>query len=181
MNRSESDRVALRNLVAPGATVDGLSLHAIADADLAFAFDLYAQVRAAELAPVPWPEAAKRAFLLEQASLQHQHYVANYPGADLLLIEDAGVPIGRVYVYRSPGEIRLMDIALIAARRNGGIGTRLLYVLMREAAAAGSKITLHVEPDNPARRLYLRLGFHLLEQRGVYDFLGWEPEASPAN
>jgi len=32
---------------------------------------------------------------------------------------------------------------------------------------------LHGEPDNPAQRLYQRLGFRLIEHRGVYDFLGW--------
>jgi len=35
---------------------------------------------------------------------------------------------------------------------------------------------LHVEPDNPAQRLYQRLGFRLIENRGVYDFLGWKSQ-----
>jgi len=132
-------------------------------------------VRAEELAPVPWPEAAKLAFLAEQSDLQHRHYVANYPGADLLLIESDSIPIGRIYVYRSAREIRLMDIALVPDWRNRGIGTRLLRELMAEARSTGSSLTLHVEPTNPAQRMYQRLGFRLIEQRGVYDFLGWDP------
>jgi len=124
---------------------------------------------------VPWPEAAKLAFLAEQSDLQHRHYVANYPGADLLLIESDSIPIGRIYVYRSAREIRLMDIALVPDWRNRGIGTRLLRELMAEARSSGSSLTLHVEPANPAQRMYQRLGFRLIEQRGVYDFLGWDP------
>lgn len=124
---------------------------------------------------MPWPEAAKLAFLAEQSDLQHRHYVANYPGADLLLIESDSIPIGRIYVYRSAREIRLMDIALVPDWRNRGIGTRLLRELMAEARSTGSSLTLHVEPTNPAQRMYQRLGFRLIEQRGVYDFLGWDP------
>jgi ribosomal protein S18 acetylase RimI-like enzyme len=154
---------------------DALRFRPVAEADLAFVYALYAQVRAAELAAVPWPQEAKDAFLAEQAALQHRHYVANYPGADLLVIEDRSGPIGRVYVYRSPAEIRIMDIALLPDRRNRGIGTGLLNEILAEARATGSRVTLHVEPDNPAQRLYHRLGFRLIEHRGVYDFLGWDP------
>jgi ribosomal protein S18 acetylase RimI-like enzyme len=169
---------SVRAFILDGPREDSLHFHRVAQADLAFVYALYAQVRAAELAPVPWPQDAKDAFLAEQAALQHRHYVANYPGADLLVVADASGPIGRVYVYRSPGEIRLMDIALMPDWRNRGIGTRLLNEILDEARATGSTVTLHVEPDNPAQRLYRRLGFRLIEHRGVYDFLGWDPAAS---
>ena len=154
----------------------------IVESDHAFLRALYAEVRAEELAPVPWPAQAKLDFLAEQFDLQHRHYVANYPGADLLLIESDSIPIGRIYVYRTPAEIRLMDIALVADWRNRGIGTGLLRELMAEARSSGSSITLHVEPNNPAQRMYERLGFTLIEHRGVYDFLGWNvPVASAAS
>lgn len=152
-----------------------ISFRGIADADRAFLQDLYASVRAAELEPVPWPAEAKRAFLDEQFALQHQHYVANYPGADLLLIVMDCNPIGRIYVYRTEQEIRLMDIALVPASRRQGIGSALLRELLDEARATNRELTLHVEPDNPAQHLYRRLGFRLIERRGVYDFLGWTP------
>ena len=151
----------------------GLQLRPIEEADFPFLRDLYASVRAAELAPVPWPEAAKRSFLDEQFVLQHAHYAKVYVGADFLLIEKDGVAIGRVYIYRTPAEIRLMDIALVDSERRQGIGTLLLRELMAEASATNRELTLHVEPDNPAQRLYERLGFRLIERRGVYDFLGW--------
>lgn len=142
------------------------------DADLDFLLGLYASVRAQELAPIDWAEARKRQFTDAQFALQRSHYREHYPGAEFLVVEQAGAPIGRLYLCRFAREIRVMDIALVEARRNSGIGTRLIGLLLGIAEAEGRDVTLHVEPDNPAQRLYRRLGFGLIESRGVYDFLG---------
>ncbi len=149
----------------------GLSFRPVDHADLPFLAMLYASTRESELAPVPWPEETKRAFLRDQFDKQHAHYRQHYQDADYWLIEHAGQPIGRVYVYRSPGEIRLMDIALIPAQRGRGVGASLLAELVDEADRHSARITLHVEGDNPVKRLYQRLGFALVEQRGPYEFL----------
>lgn len=156
----------------------GINFRPIAPADEPFLAGLYASSRQAEMAQVDWPEEQKARFLLDQYQKQHAHYVEHYPGADLLVIELGTLPIGRVYVYRTPSEIRLMDIALMPRARGCGIGTALVRELIDEARATGARITLHVEPDNPARKLYTRLGFSLLENRGVYDFMGWDPAVS---
>jgi hypothetical protein len=37
-------------------------------------------------------------------------------------------------------------------------------------------VRIHVERQNPALALYERLGFRLLEDRGVYLFLEWRAE-----
>ncbi|MEP6510456.1 MAG: GNAT family N-acetyltransferase [Dokdonella sp.] len=143
--------------------------------DLPWLAALYAQVRADELAPVPWSAAAKEAFLLDQFQRQHAYYRSTYLGAEFLVVEREHTLIGRLYVHRGVHEIRLMDIALDAAQRGRGLGSLLLARLMVEAAAADKELTLHVEPENRARRLYARLGFRLIEERGVYHFLGWTP------
>lgn len=155
----------------------GIGLRAESAADFPVLAELYAETRAAELAQVEWPEQAKRAFLHDQFQRQHAYYRQAYAGAEFLVIERAGNTIGRLYLHRGKSEIRLMDIALIAAERGHGIGTALIERLMDEAAQTASELTLHVEPNNPAQRLYARLGFHLIEERGVYHFLGWR--ASP--
>lgn len=155
----------------------GIGFRRVEARDQGFLEALYASTRENELAPVPWPEEAKRDFLAQQFQLQDRHYRQAYVGADLLLIERDARPIGRVYVHRGRREIRLMDIALIPAERGHGIGTALMLELMDEARDAALDITLHVEPDNPAKRLYERLGFRTLENRGVYDFMGWSPDA----
>ena len=68
-----------------------------------------------------------------------------------------------------------MDIALLPAYRNAGIGSALLHALMAEAAQAGKPVRIHVEKQNPALRLYTRLGFVPIADRGVYWFLEWSP------
>ena len=149
-----------------------IGLHPEREADLDFLRSLYASVRAQELAPIDWSCERKREFTDAQFGLQRSHYREHYPGAEFLVVEQAGVPIGRFYLCRFTHEIRVMDIALLEARRNAGIGTRLMRTLLGVADAEGRSVTLHVEPDNPAQHLYRRLGFNLIEQRGVYDFLG---------
>jgi ribosomal protein S18 acetylase RimI-like enzyme len=166
--------IALQHsLRAPGVT-----LRAIGTDDVGFLSDVYALSRAAEMALVDWPEQVKRDFLQQQFDLQHAYYHANYPGADFLLIELDGERAGRIYVHRSPGDIRVMDIALLPQLRGRGIGASLLAELIEESERSGSSITLHVEADNPAVRLYQRLGFEHLEDRGVYQFYGRRPRSA---
>lgn len=158
---------------------DALEVREEADADFEFITALYAETRAQELAAVSWPHEAKREFLDAQCRLQRDHYLKHYVGADRLLIEHASQPIGRVYVHAKPKEIRLMDIALLREQQNRGIGTVIVRSLQDEARRLGADLTLHVEPTNPAQRIYERLGFHLIENRGIYDFLAWSPSSAP--
>lgn len=162
-------------LLAQALADDGseitLRVETAQDFDLVSAF--YAEVRHEELAAVPWPEQAKRDFLDAQCRLQRDHYARHYRGAELLIIERAGTAIGRIYVHATSLEIRLMEISVQASERNRGVGSRLVGALQDEAARRKVDLTLHVEPGNPAHRLYQRMGFRLIENRGVYDFLGW--------
>ena len=68
-----------------------------------------------------------------------------------------------------------MDIALLPEHRGAGIGSAVLRGLLAEAAAAGKPVRIHVERLNPARRLYERLGFAPIEDKGVYYLMEWRP------
>lgn len=144
-------------------------------ADSGFVEVLYADTRRDELAPLAWPESAKRDFLAGQCRLQHDHYRQHYVGAQFLIIVRGALPIGRLYVHATAHEIRIMDIALLHPHHGRGTGSALVKALQIQAMQRGIAVTLHVEPANPAQRLYGRLGFALIENRGVYDFLGWTP------
>jgi RimJ/RimL family protein N-acetyltransferase len=145
------------------------------EADLPFLRELYAQSRAEELAPVPWTAHAKREFLDDQFGKQHAHYLQHYPTAQWWIVTCDGAPVGRLYVARTPGDLRVMDVTLAAAHRKHGIGTALMRALLRHAGEEALAVTLHVEPFNPAMRLYLRLGFAHVETRGVYHFMRRPP------
>lgn len=153
----------------------GLGLRPIQDSDLPFLASLYASTRERELAPVPWTEPEKQAFLSFQFNCQHQHYQQSYSGARFDIVERDAEPIGRLYLAPLEGELRIMDIALVPGAQRRGIGTRLLRAVLERARREGKVVTIHVERDNPALALYERLGFQLREDRGVYLFLVHSP------
>lgn len=173
---SKKTAVALSDCLAQSLP-PGFLLRRETEDDFEFIIRLYASTRAEELAPVPWPEEAKQAFLRSQCELQHAHYQKHYLGAEFLVLERHSQPVGRIYLHQGTQEIRLMDIAFIPEQRGLGIGTRLLHALLTYAQAHNVTVTLHVEPLNPAQRLYARLGFRLLEERGAYHFLEWRPDS----
>lgn len=146
--------------------------------DLDFLRALYASTRCEELAPLPWSEAEKRAFTDQQFALQRRQYREHYAGAEWLLIRRAGERIGRLYLKRSAGELRLMDIALLPEARNAGLGTRLTRTLLAWADQLDLPVTLHVEPFNRACRLYQRFGFAYTRSTGIYHLLRREPGAA---
>jgi GNAT superfamily N-acetyltransferase len=150
-----------------------LALRPITPEDDSFLAGLYASTRAKELAVTGWSDEEKAVFCRKQFDAQSAHYRENYPGALLQIIEKAGVPVGRLYVARWEREIRIMDIALLPEHRGAGIGTNLLRELQDEARSAGKSLTIHVERFNPALRLYERLGFRQVEDKGVYLLMSW--------
>lgn len=145
--------------------------------DEAFLYRVYAGTRQEELARTGWDETQKEAFLRMQFEAQSRHYREHYAGAEFSVVLADGRPAGRLYVARWPEETRIVDIALLAEHRGRGIGTRLLNDLVSESEASGKPLSIHVERFNPALRLYGRLGFEVVEDRGVYLLL-WRPLAS---
>lgn len=154
----------------------GVTARPMDDEDLPFVAALYASIRAEELAATGLPVAQQQAFLDQQHRAQHQHYRAHYPGAEWLILEREGAPVGRLYLSEWPAEFRVVDISLVAEARGEGIGGALLTDIITGAAAIGKSVSIHVEKFNPARRLYERLGFQLIEDKGVYDLMAWRPD-----
>jgi GNAT superfamily N-acetyltransferase len=122
---------------------------------------------------VAWSDAEKTAFVEMQFRAQDQYYHEHYPNTSFDVIVLDGQPVGRLYVARWADEIRIVDIALLPAHCNRGLGTTLVRALQAEAAASRKPLRIHVERFNPALRLYERLGFRQIEDRGVYLFMEW--------
>jgi GNAT superfamily N-acetyltransferase len=150
----------------------------MSDEDLPLAAAVYASTRAEELAVTGWPDQQKQAFLQHQHEAQHRHYRQHYQGAEWLIIERGGQPVGRLYRVEWPREIRVIDLSLLPEARGGGIGTGILEAIQREAKGRGKGVSVHVEKHNPARRLYARLGFEVTEDKGVYDLMEWRVPAA---
>jgi len=144
------------------------------DGDLAFMRALYGSTRQEELAVTDWTGAQKDAFLDHQFSAQTAHYRQHRPAAQWHIIVVSGVDAGRLVLDRCAGDHRIVDIALHPDFRGGGIGTALLRALQAAAAEAGCVLSIHVEHQNRARRLYERLGFQPAPGGSeVYQLMEW--------
>jgi ribosomal protein S18 acetylase RimI-like enzyme len=148
----------------------------VRDADLPFLMRVYASTRQEELAQVPWTDEQKGAFLRQQFEAQHTWWQEHYSGASFDVVLVAGEPAGRLYVDEWEREIRIVDIALLPEYRGHGLGARLVREVLARGNAAGKAVSIHVERNNPALRLYERLGFRLVEDKGVYLLMSRPPQ-----
>ncbi|MGH6635060.1 MAG: GNAT family N-acetyltransferase [Gammaproteobacteria bacterium] len=155
-----------------------LAFRPIGPDDQAFLLEVYVSTRREELALVDWDEDKKARFLQMQFAAQHRYYQDYYTDTDFLIILMDELPVGRLYLARWPGEIRIVDLALLSTHRNVGIGTRILRDMLAEATLAGKPVRIHVEKLNLALRLYERLGFTRIADKGVYWLLEWNAPLS---
>ena len=147
----------------------------ITDDDQPFLYELYASTRHDEMQLLPGSDAEKEAFLRMQFTAQHKHYQEQYADAEYLVVLREDQPIGRLYVDRRETELRVLDIAILPDYRGQGIGGGIMRDLLAEAAAARKAVRIHVEHNNPAMRLYDRLGFVKIDENGVYYLMEWTP------
>jgi len=112
--------------------------------------------------PLPWSENSFRSDLTTN------------PAAHLLVAEDAAGGAPRVAGYAGcwlvVDEAHLSTLAVAPGLRRRGIGERILREAIRQAARQGAEMmTLEVRVSNePARRLYEKLGFHVVGRRPHY-------------
>jgi GNAT superfamily N-acetyltransferase len=154
-----------------------VALRPVEPGDEEFLYRVYASTREEELAQTGWGETQKATFLRMQFDAQSSYYEEHYRGAEFSVILSDDLPAGRLYVARWPEEIRIVDIALLPGHRGRGIGTRLLKDLISESEESGKPLSIHVEQFNPALRLYERLGFRKVEDKGVYLLMERAPRA----
>ena len=154
----------------------GISYRAATDGDLPFVARVYASTRLEELAMVDWTDEVRRQFLAHQHDAQHRHYRAHYPEAEWLVVERDREAVGRLYIEEWSGEFRIIDISLLPEHRGAGAGSAILNDIIEQARSAGKGVSIHVERNNVAMRLYLRLGFVKIDEHGVYDLMEWRPE-----
>lgn len=144
----------------PDPSPAGLKLRTATRADLPFFLQLFAAFRAPELLLAPWSAEQKQAFIDSQFSLQHTHFVHNFPRADFWVIERGGVPGGRLYLDRTQRDWRIIELGLAPALQGAGLGSALIGWVQTSARTAGKRVALSVAVNNPrAQALYRRLGF----------------------
>ncbi len=141
--------------------------------DAEFLYQVFSSTREREMAFVPWDAAQKETFLRSQFHAQRVHYEKYFPQAAHDIILSGEQPAGRLYVDRTDEAVHIVDIALLSEHRGAGIGTALLSELLREARDSSKVVRIHVEKQNPALRLYERLGFKIQNDAGIYFLMQW--------
>ncbi|HEY1940204.1 MAG TPA: GNAT family N-acetyltransferase [Candidatus Angelobacter sp.] len=135
------------------------SLRQIRPDDQDFLFKLYASTRLHEIAGFGWPEAQQEMFLRMQFTAQQRWYESMYGQAEHQIVEQDGQPIGRLMVVWDKDFALLVDIALLAEHRGQGTGGELVRELIQQCTLTRIPLRLQVLKNNPALRLYERLGF----------------------
>ena len=155
-----------------------IRLKPIRPGDEEFLYQVYASTRMDEMAMVDWSKEQIESFLRMQFNAQHKYYQENYVGSRFDIILKNKTSVGRLYVARWEKEVRIIDIALLPEFRRKGIGSKLLKDIMAEAANDDKPVSIHVEHNNPALSLYQMLGFHQIDDTGVYFLMEWKKDES---
>ncbi len=155
---------------------DDITFRPSQDDDLLLLYQVYASTRMDELSLLDWTPRQIEDFLTMQFNVQHTFYHDRFTDASFDIIVYKGVDVGRLYLEKRKDEIRIIDIALLNAHRNKGVGGAIMRDIQARAAEAGLAVRINVERNNPALTLYHRLGFKQIEDGDVYLLMEWTAE-----
>ncbi|MBU0595156.1 GNAT family N-acetyltransferase, partial [Candidatus Bipolaricaulota bacterium] len=125
--------------------VDDVALRPVEPCDEAFLYRVFEETRSPERPAVELTGNEWGAFVRMQYEAQQRHYDAVYRNAEHSIILWKGDPVGRIWIWESESQIRLLDIAILPEYRGRGIGTWLLHDLQARASCAGVPLRHMVE------------------------------------
>lgn len=144
--------------------------------DLTILKEIYASTRQKELELTDWNLTQKNSFIQHQFTAQHLYYQQVYPSAFYSLVLVNNEIAGRLYLNDKASDLRIVDISLLPAFRNLSYGTQIITDLKNYCTGHHKSLSIHVEQFNPAKNLYMRLGFKEAETYDeVYVLMKWEP------
>jgi len=142
---------------------------------LPFLRRLFFALRGPESRFLPFPEEQRLAFLEQQFQLQYRQYHSAYPDPRHLILTAPSGPAGLLYLAsaetdQGPG-LRLVNFQILEDFRGQGLGQALLAEVQR----LKMPVILSVEKQNPAMRLYHRMGFAPYGDNGMSWAMVWLP------
>jgi ribosomal protein S18 acetylase RimI-like enzyme len=155
---------------------ESITLRPATEDDQEFLLDLYKSSRGDDLRGLGWGEDRVGEFLEMQYEAHRNFLNHDYPGVEDQIVLSEGTPVGHLTIDTRPEEIRLVDVALVAASRNHGTGTLLIQELQAQSAAARCPLRLQVIRFNRAVGLFERLGFRRTSETGTHFQMEWLPK-----
>ncbi|MBI1761036.1 MAG: GNAT family N-acetyltransferase [Acidobacteria bacterium] len=117
----------------------------------------------------PFPRA-----ILQQPEISQYLVEWGRPADFALLAETAGRAVGAAWLRLLPQGYGYVDaatpeltLAVVPEQRGRGLGAALLRALLAHAQMRYRAVSLSVSADNPATRLYQRVGFETLRRTGA--------------
>ena len=160
---------------------NSISLRAATNEDNAFLLEVYKSSRGDDLRELDWDEKRISEFLDMQYEAQQRLNETEFQNAvdQIILLE--GKPVGRLLVERRDQQIRCVDLALLPAYRNRGLGAFLVRQLQDESRREDRPLRLQVIRFSRAVNLFERLGFARTSETGTHFQMEWRSvsEARP--
>lgn len=142
---------------------------------LPFLRQLFYSLRGPESRFLPFPEEQRLAFLEQQFQLQYHQYHTAYPDPSHLILTAPSGPAGLLYLASAETDrgsgLRLVNFLIHEDFRGQGLGQALLAEVQR----LKQPVILNVEKQNPAQRLYHRMGFAPYGDNGLSWAMIWLP------
>jgi len=144
--------------------------------DAGFLADLFRTTAGRDLSLMPIDEAMKAALLRMQFASQAATYRAQYPAARFDIIEQDGVPIGRIVTDPGTEVGCIVDVALMPKQRARGLGTAILAAVLERFAHRRQRVQCQVlEGNEPSLRMFGRVDFRQVAHVPPFLHLEWRP------
>jgi ribosomal protein S18 acetylase RimI-like enzyme len=151
----------------------GLALRVMRSQDQDFLELLFASTRD-YLHQMPIPKTQIDFLIKQQYVMQQASYARAFPAAETLIIELHSKPVGKIILKNTSASLHIIDVAFIKDMCGKGFGSALLRALKDVAAQQVRPLRLAVDHQNyRAKKLYLALGFTLVESSSTHDTLLW--------
>jgi len=135
--------------------------------DSDFLFKLFGEIKIAELNAGSWPQQMQDQLIQMQFTAFEQSVKNEYPFSEDYIILHDSERAGRLQINKEVDHIRVINISLLPAYRNKGIGSGILKKIIQEAESANKPVLLEVDKVNTAVNLYRRLRFEVYEENEI--------------
>ncbi len=106
---------------------------------------------------------------------QRTNFDDSFEPSEVHIITVGDRDAGYISARNDPFEIRLFNIMIAPEFQNHGLGTAVLRQLQEVAHRLFVPVRLRVLRVNPARRLYERIGFKVIEDTATHYRMEWLP------
>ncbi len=148
-------------LDGPAPSPDGIGLRNACEGDFSFLYGLHVATMKEYVEQTwGWDDYA-----------QQKRYRETFNPGDTCIITLGGRDIGMLATQEREDDVLLALIEIDPEHQNRGIGRKIIVTLIADAAGRGKPLFLHVLRVNPAKALYERLGFSVVEETPTHFYM----------